>query len=50
MCFDSHVLWRVTVQYYGDYSMFDLQEWTMWTEPLFTAVVGLIAQSFFVMR
>ncbi|KIY64044.1 hypothetical protein CYLTODRAFT_425576 [Cylindrobasidium torrendii FP15055 ss-10] len=47
---DFHVLWRVTVQYYGDYSMFDLQEWTMWTEPLFTAVVGLLAQTFFVMR
>ncbi len=46
----SHVLYRASVQHYGVYEFFDLQEWTMWLEPGFTAIVGFIAQVFFLMR
>ncbi|KAF9020969.1 hypothetical protein BDZ89DRAFT_258699 [Hymenopellis radicata] len=47
---DFHVLYRASVQHYGVYEFFDLQEWTMWLEPGFTALVGFIAQIFFLMR
>ncbi|KAF8902307.1 hypothetical protein CPB85DRAFT_1564660 [Mucidula mucida] len=47
---DFHVLYRASVQHYGVYEFFDLQEWTMWLEPGFTAIVGFIAQVFFLMR
>lgn len=47
---DFHVLYRCTVLHYGDYEFFDLQDWTMSTEPGWTAVIGLISQLFFLNR
>ncbi|KAJ7587010.1 hypothetical protein C8J56DRAFT_943389 [Mycena floridula] len=47
---DFHVLYRSSVVHYGVYEFFDLQTWTMWTEPGFTAVIGFIAQIFFLAR
>ncbi|KAK0469988.1 uncharacterized protein EV420DRAFT_1634385 [Desarmillaria tabescens] len=47
---DFHVLYRTSVLGYGDYEAFDLQQWTMWTEPGFTAIVGFVAQVFFLVR
>ncbi|KAJ7507104.1 hypothetical protein B0H11DRAFT_2218933 [Mycena galericulata] len=47
---DAHVLYRSTVAYYGDYRFFDLQTWTMWAEPAVTAIVGFLAQLFFMWR
>ncbi|KAK0223030.1 hypothetical protein IW262DRAFT_1458046 [Armillaria fumosa] len=47
---DFHVLYRTSVLGYGNYEAFDLQQWTMWTEPGFTAIVGFVAQVFFLVR
>ncbi|KAJ7608415.1 hypothetical protein FB45DRAFT_946658 [Roridomyces roridus] len=47
---DFHVLYRTTVVHFGDYDFFDLQTWTMWAEPGLTALVGCVAQIFFMER
>ncbi|KAJ6565469.1 hypothetical protein DFH09DRAFT_1081633 [Mycena vulgaris] len=47
---DIHVLYRTMVLHYGDYQYFDLQTWTMWSEPGITAFVGFLAQLFFMER
>jgi hypothetical protein len=46
----SHVLYRTAVIHYGDYDAFDLQDWTMWLEPGVTAVIGSVAQVYFLQR
>ncbi|KAJ6597848.1 hypothetical protein B0H10DRAFT_2441651 [Mycena sp. CBHHK59/15] len=47
---DIHVLYRTAVVHYGDFAFFDLQTWTMWSEPAVTALIGVIAQVFFTER
>ncbi|KAJ7936322.1 hypothetical protein B0H13DRAFT_2303713 [Mycena leptocephala] len=47
---DMDVIYRTAVTHYGQYEFFDLQTWTMWAEPGITAVVGLLAQLFFMGR
>lgn len=47
---DFHVLYRSAVVHYGDLDKFDLQTWTMWSEPGVTALVGCIAQVYFLDR
>ncbi|KAJ7130369.1 hypothetical protein C8R44DRAFT_829736 [Mycena epipterygia] len=47
---DIHVLYRTAVVHYGDFAFFDLQTWTMWSEPAVTALIGFIAQVFFTER
>ncbi|KAL1755383.1 hypothetical protein FB107DRAFT_290968 [Schizophyllum commune] len=47
---DFHVLYRTSVLHYGDYDHFDGQAWTMSSEPGWTAIVGLVAQIFFLNR
>ncbi|KAE9398275.1 hypothetical protein BT96DRAFT_859329 [Gymnopus androsaceus JB14] len=47
---DFHVLYRASVLFYGQYEFFNLQEWTMWLEPGWTAIVGFLAQLFFLVR
>ncbi|EIM80471.1 uncharacterized protein STEHIDRAFT_150638 [Stereum hirsutum FP-91666 SS1] len=49
-CLDFHVLYRTAVLLYGQYDFFDLQEWTMWIEPGTTAIIGGVAQVFFLVR
>ncbi|KAJ7608419.1 hypothetical protein FB45DRAFT_1067506 [Roridomyces roridus] len=47
---DFHVVYRTVVVHFGDYHDFDLQTWTMWAEPGVTALVGCVAQVFFMER
>ncbi|KAJ7439496.1 hypothetical protein FB451DRAFT_1445952 [Mycena latifolia] len=47
---DFHVIYRTVVLHYGDYAFFDLQTWTMWSEPGITAFAGFLAQLFFMER
>ncbi|KAJ7704570.1 hypothetical protein B0H17DRAFT_899288, partial [Mycena rosella] len=47
---DIHVLYRTIVTHYGDYQYFDMQTWTMWAEPGITALIGFLAQLFFMER
>ncbi|KAJ7708933.1 hypothetical protein B0H17DRAFT_851566, partial [Mycena rosella] len=47
---DIHVLYRTTVTHYGDFQYFDMQTWTMWAEPGITALIGFLAQLFFIER
>ncbi|KAJ7937663.1 hypothetical protein B0H13DRAFT_1456778, partial [Mycena leptocephala] len=50
LAMDMDVIYRTAVTHYGQYEFFDLQTWTMWAEPGITAVVGLLAQLFFMER
>ncbi|KAJ7704513.1 hypothetical protein B0H17DRAFT_1224618 [Mycena rosella] len=47
---DIHVLYRTIVTHYGDFQYFDMQTWTMWAEPGITALIGFLAQIFFIER
>ncbi|KAE9401453.1 hypothetical protein BT96DRAFT_974734 [Gymnopus androsaceus JB14] len=47
---DFHVLYRSAVLFYGEYEFYNLQAWTFWIEPGFTAVVGFLAHMFFLVR
>jgi len=49
-CLDFHVLYRSAVLHYGNFDYFDLQDWTMWSEPGLTAIIGGVAQVFFLSR
>jgi len=42
--------YRTFVQYFGDFSHFDHQDWSLWGEIVVTACIGTIAQSFFLER
>jgi len=42
--------YRTFVQYYGDFSHFDLQNWSLYGEIVVTAIIGTIAQAFFLER
>ncbi|KAJ7437505.1 hypothetical protein FB451DRAFT_1305451 [Mycena latifolia] len=48
MAFD--VIYRTFIIHYNDYAFFDLQTWTMWSQPGITAFAGFLAQLFFTER
>lgn len=43
-------LYRCAVLFYGNFDKFDDQDWTLWWEIGVTAIIGSIAQSFFLQR
>lgn len=43
-------LYRNAVKYYGNFAMFDIQDWSLWWEIGVTALAGTIAQIFFLER
>lgn len=47
---DFKILYRDTVQYYGNFDKFDEPDWSLWWEIAVTAIIGAISQLFFLER
>ncbi|KZW01106.1 hypothetical protein EXIGLDRAFT_719492 [Exidia glandulosa HHB12029] len=47
---DYLTLYRCAVRFYGDFDKFDDTDWSLWWEIAMTAIIGTIAQSFFLTR
>ncbi|KAG8916767.1 hypothetical protein FRC01_002881 [Tulasnella sp. 417] len=47
---DFATLYRCTVTFYGNFDKFDDTDWSLWWEIAVTALIGSIAQSFFLER
>ncbi|KAG9019136.1 hypothetical protein FRB90_006204, partial [Tulasnella sp. 427] len=47
---DFKILYRCTVEFYGNFDKFDDTDWTLWWEIAVTAIIGAMSQSFFLER
>jgi hypothetical protein len=47
---DYKILYRDTVQFYGNFDMFDHCDWSLYYEIFVTAILGTLAQQFFLKR
>jgi hypothetical protein len=47
---DYKILYRCSVEFYGNFDKFDDTDWSLWWEIAVTAIIGSIAQSFFLER